>query len=71
MMTDKPEKMAELPFGPTHVKKYSYECVSCGHHDDIEDIVVDAFFSSQGCKRGEYPQFTCPKCHNRMEYVGS
>jgi len=61
---DKPEKKKELPFGPTRVQRYSYECSSCGYHDDIEDIVVDAYFFSQGCKTGGYPKFTCPKCHN-------
>jgi DNA-directed RNA polymerase subunit M/transcription elongation factor TFIIS len=71
MMTDKPEKKKELPFGPTHIERYPYECPSCGYHDDIEDIVVDAYFFSQGCKKGEYPKFTCPKCHNTMKYVGS
>ena len=25
-----------------------HECPSCGYHDDIEDIVVDAYFFSQG-----------------------
>lgn len=71
MMVDKPEKKKELPFGPTHIQRYSYECASCGYHDDIEDIVVDAYFFSRGCKTGEYPKFTCPKSHNTMKYVAS
>ncbi len=68
---DKPEKKKELPFGPTHIQRYSYECPSCSYHDDIEDIVVGAYCFSQGCKTGEYSKFTRPRCHNTMKYVSS
>jgi len=66
---DRPEKNKELSFGPTHIQRYRWP--SCSYHDDIEDIVVDAYFFSQGCKTGEYPEFTCPKCNNTMKYVSS
>lgn len=49
---------------------YNYKCVSCKYETEIEDIVVDAYFYSQGCKTGQYPKFTCPKCHNTMNHVG-
>ena len=60
-----------LLFEPSNIQRYEYKCPSCGYHDDIEDIVVDAYFFSQGCKTGEYPKFTCPKCQDTMMYVGS
>jgi predicted nucleic acid-binding Zn ribbon protein len=66
-MMDKPN----LPFDSGDIQRYRYECSVCGYHDDIEDVVVDAYFYSQGCSLGEYPEFTCPKCHNKMKYVGS
>jgi C4-type Zn-finger protein len=65
------DKKKDLPFGPTNIQKYDYKCSSCGYHDEIEDIVVDAYFFSQGCKRGEYPKLTCPNCHKTMKYAVS
>lgn len=61
----------ELPFESSNIQRYKYECPSCGYEDNIEDVVVDAYFFSQGCKTGEYPKFTCPKCQDTMKYVGS
>ena len=55
-------------FGPPS-QWYNYKCVSCSHETEIEDIVVDAYFYSQACKKGVYPTFTCPKCNKRMKYV--
>ena len=48
---------------------YNYRCVSCNYETQIEDVVVDAYFYSQGCKKGVYPTFTCPECNKRMKYV--
>jgi len=59
----------DQPFGPPS-QWYNYKCVSCNYETEIEDIVVDAYFYSQGCKKGVYPTFTCPECNNRMKYVG-
>ena len=39
--------------------------------DDVEDVVVDAFFFSQNCKRGKFPTLTCPECNGTMEHKGS
>lgn len=68
---DKPRDRKDLPFNPTSVQEYRYKCSSCGYQEDIEDVVVDAYFFSQGCKKGEYPKFTCPKCNNTMKHAGS
>jgi len=40
---------------PKMGQMYPYECEACGHHDEVEDVVVDAFFFSQNCKKGRYP----------------
>jgi len=56
---------------PTMGKMYSYECEACGYHDEVEDVVVDAFFFSQNCKKGRLPTLTCPECNGTMEYKGS
>ena len=64
-------KSEDLPFGPSQGQIYSYECGSCGYQDEVEDVVVDAYFFSQNCKRGERPTFTCPECHSTMKYMDS
>ena len=56
---------------PTMGKMYHYECKACGHCDDVEDVVVDAFFFSQNCKKGKFPSITCPECNGAMECKGS
>ena len=56
---------------PTMGKMYHYECKACGHHDDVEDVVVDAFFFSQNCKQGKFPTITCPECNGTMKCKGS
>lgn len=61
----------KLPFDSGDIQRYRYKCLSCGYEDNIEDVVVDAYFFSQGCKTGEYPKFTCPKCQDTMKYVGT
>jgi predicted nucleic acid-binding Zn ribbon protein len=53
---------------PVMGKMYRYECESCGYHDEVEDVVVDAFFFSQNCKRGTYPAITCPECNGTMKH---
>jgi predicted nucleic acid-binding Zn ribbon protein len=47
---------------------YRYECESCGYSDEVENVVVDAFFFSQNCRRGQYPTITCPECNGTMKY---
>lgn len=49
---------------------YPYECEACGHKDEVEDIVVDAYFFSQNCKKGKYPTLTCPECNGTMKHKG-
>ena len=49
---------------------YNYKCVSCNYETQVEDIVVDAYFYSQGCEKGVYPTLTCPKCNERMKCLG-
>lgn len=56
---------------PTMGKMYHYECKACGYRDDVEDVVVDAFFFSQNCKVGRYPTITCPECNSMMKHKGS
>lgn len=46
---------------------YQYKCVSCKNETEVEDIVFDAYFHSQGCKEGESPTLTCPGCNDRMK----
>ncbi len=50
---------------------YKYKCERCGNREEVEDIVVDAYFYSKGCKVGEYPELTCPKCNFRMKCIDS
>lgn len=52
-------------------KMYCYECEACGYRDDVEDVVVDAFFFSQNCKKERFPTLTCPECNGTMEHKGS
>lgn len=58
----------ELPFN-TPSQYYSYKCRLCSHETEIEDVVVDAFFFSQGCKTGEYPKFSCPNCNREQSMI--
>ncbi|MBI5148343.1 hypothetical protein HZA33_01560 [Candidatus Pacearchaeota archaeon] len=58
----------KLPFN-TPSQWYKYRCISCVYETQVEDIVVDAYFFSQGCKKGVYPTLTCPKCNEVMKYV--
>ena len=58
-------------FNSSNIQWYKYKCPSCGAGQDVEDVVVDAYFYSKGCKKGEYPKLTCPKCHDGMECIGS
>ena len=53
---------------PTMGQMYPYECEACGYHDDVEDVVVDAFFFSQNCKKGRLPTLTCPECNGTMKH---
>ena len=70
MMMDKIDKMKGSPFDSGEIQRYSYKCSSCDYKEDIEDIIVDAFFYSQACKVGVYPEFTCPECNKKMKYIG-
>lgn len=59
--------------GPPYIGSsqwYNYKCDSCNYETQVEDIVVDAYFYSQGCKKGVYPTLTCPKCNERMKCLG-
>ena len=56
---------------PTLGKMYRYECEACRYHDEVEDVVVDAFFFSQNCKRGKFPTLTCPECNGTMKHKDS
>ena len=60
----------DLPFGG-RTQWYKYECERCGNREDVEDVVVDAYFYSKGCKVGEYPELTCPECNGSMKCIGS
>ena len=58
----------DLPF-TSPSQYYSYKCRLCSHETKIEDIVVDAYFFSQGCKVGEYPKFSCPNCNKEQSML--
>lgn len=65
------EEFNGLPFNSPEREWYKYRCLSCGHKQDVEDIVFDAYYHSKGCKKGESPKLTCPECHGDMECFGS
>ena len=56
---------------PTMGKMYRYECEACGYHDEVEDVVVDAFFFSQNCKEERFPTLTCSECNGTMKHKNS
>jgi uncharacterized Zn finger protein len=53
---------------PKMGQMYPYKCDVCGYQTEVEDVVVDAFFFSQNCKKGKYPTVTCPECNDIMKH---
>jgi len=63
------EGQLDQPFGQPS-QWYNYKCVSCNYKTEIEDLVVDAYFYSQGCEKRVYPTFICPpQSKKRMKYA--